>query len=147
MTVAALSMLYLTRLDAGSTYLADILPALLLQGLGLGLIFAPAFAGATAGVRPADAGVASAMVNTSQQVGGAMGTAVLSTLASSATNTYLAANGASPSIVNDAAIHGFTTAFWWAAGIFAFGAVVSALVLRSGVPELAHPGEAALAHS
>ena len=147
MTIAALSMLYLTRLDAGSTYAADILPALLAQGMGLGLIFAPAFAGATSGVRPSDAGVASAMVNTSQQVGGAMGTAVLSTLASSATSSYVAARNATPEILNDAAIHGFTTAFWWAAGIFAFGAIVCGTVLRSGVPELAHPGEAALAHS
>jgi len=147
MTVAALSMLYLTRLEASSTYAADILPALLVQALGLGLIFAPAFAGATSGVRPGDAGVASAMVNTSQQIGGAMGTAVLSTLASSATSAYVAANGASPAALNAAAIHGFTAAFWWAAGIFAVGAVVSAAVLPRGVPELGRPGEAALAHS
>ena len=95
---------------------------------------------------PTDAGVASAMVNTSQQVGGSVGTALLSTLAGSAVTSYIAENGASPEVAQAAAVHGYTTAFYWSAAIFAIGAVVSALVFRSGVPETAPSAEPALAH-
>jgi EmrB/QacA subfamily drug resistance transporter len=140
MVLAATSMVLLAQLTPESTYAANILPALLLQGAGMGLIFSPAFAGATAGVRPSDAGVASAMVNTSQQVGGSIGTAFLSTMAAGATAGFAGDAGA-------AAVHGFTTAFWWAAGIFALGALVAGFVLRSGAPEHAMSVEPALAHS
>jgi EmrB/QacA subfamily drug resistance transporter len=139
MLLAAAAMTYFAQLDPSSTYAADILPALLVQGVGMGLIFAPAFAGATLGVRPSDAGVASAMVNTSQQVGGSIGTAFLSTMAASATAGFAGDPGS-------AAIHGFTTAFWWAAGIFAFGAIVCAVVLPRGVAQPAPVGEPVLAH-
>jgi EmrB/QacA subfamily drug resistance transporter len=139
MALTALAMLYLTRLDADSTYAANVLPALILQALGMGLIFAPAFSGATAGVRPTDAGVASAMVNTSQQVGGSIGTAFLSTMANSAAAGFAGAPAA-------ASIHGFTVAFWWAAGIFAFGAIVCAVVLPRGVVQPSPIGEPVLAH-
>jgi len=71
----------------------------------------------TRGVDPGDAGVASATVNTVQQVGGPLGTALLNTVATSATTTFLAGNAASPAIVVDAAVRGYTTAFWWAAAI------------------------------
>lgn len=143
MLLSSASMVLLAQLDLGSTYAADVLPSLLLQAAGMGLIFSPAFAGATAGVRPADAGVASAMVNTSQQVGGSIGTAVLSTLAASATTSYAAAH---PAAIEAAAVHGYTVAFWWAAGIFAFGAVVCGAVLRSGGLDHAVAAEPALAH-
>jgi hypothetical protein len=77
------------------------------------------------------------MVNTSQQVGGSIGTALLSTMAVSATTDYLAANG--PQLVQEAAVEGYTTAFWWAAAIFALGALITGSLLRSGVrPEMAH---------
>jgi hypothetical protein len=72
--------------------------------------------------------VASAMVSTSQQVGGSIGTALLSTLAVSATHDALAANG-----LRQAAVEGYTTAFWWTAAIFAAGALVTGALLRSGV--------------
>jgi hypothetical protein len=86
------------------------------------------------------------MVNTSQQVGGSIGTAVLSTLASGATSAFLTGRPASPAAIEAAAVHGYTTAFWWAAGIFAVGALVCGLVLRSGVPQHPPVGEPALAH-
>jgi EmrB/QacA subfamily drug resistance transporter len=142
MALASLAMLLLTRIDTGSTYAADVLPSLLLMGLGFGLIFAPSMASATLGVRREDAGVASAMVNTAQQVGGSLGTALLSTLAASSVTGYAQTHGAGPA----AAIHGYTTAFWWSAAIFAAGAVLSAIVLRPGV-QLAEAGaEPAMAH-
>jgi MFS family permease len=146
MLLAAAGMFLLTRLGVDSTYAADVLPALLLQALGMGLIFAPAMAGATAGVAPSDAGVASAMVNTSQQVGGSIGTAVLSTLANSAAASFLVGRQPNPAALAEASVHGYTTAFWWAGGIFAVGALVTGLVMRSGAPQYAAAGEPVLAH-
>jgi EmrB/QacA subfamily drug resistance transporter len=148
MTLAAASMAFFAQLDVDSTYALDILPGLVGLGVGLGLVFAPSFSTATLGVSPADAGVASAMVNTSQQVGGSVGTALLSTLAGSAVSSYVAERSASPDVAAAAAVHGYTTAFWWSAAIFATGAVVSALVLRSGAPQTATApaGEPVLAH-
>ncbi len=87
--VASVGMLLLTQLEIGSSYAALLLPAMLLLGLGMGTAFMPAMSLATLGVQPRDAGVASAMVNTSQQVGGAIGTALLNTIASSATVAYV----------------------------------------------------------
>jgi hypothetical protein len=146
MTLAAAAMVVFTQLTPDSTYAGHVLPGLLIMGLGLGLIFAPSFNNATLGVDPSDAGVASAMVNTSQQVGGSIGTALLSTLAASATTSYLTGRVPSPEVVTQAAVHGYTTAFWWSAAIFATGAVLCGLVLRPGAPQTAPAGEPALAH-
>jgi hypothetical protein len=85
-------------------------------------------------VSAADSGVASAMINTMQQVGGSLGTALLSTLSASATTSYLAGKQPSAAVVAEATVHGYTVAFWCAAGIFAVGAVVCGLLLRSGAP-------------
>jgi EmrB/QacA subfamily drug resistance transporter len=134
MLLAALGMVLLTRIGVDSAYAADVLPSLILIGLGFGLIVAPSFATATLGVPRQDSGVASAMVNTSQQVGGSIGTALLSTLAVSAASDFAALNGPGP----QAAVEGYVTAFWWAAAIFAVGAVVTGALLRSGVRVPAH---------
>jgi EmrB/QacA subfamily drug resistance transporter len=132
--LGALGLVYLTRIGPNSTYAADLLPALLLLGAGLGLTFASAINVATLGVNPEDAGVASATVNTMQQVGGAVGTALLNTLAATAVTSYLRGKTISPKVSELAAIHSYTVAFWVSAGIFASGAVLSALILRSGIP-------------
>jgi EmrB/QacA subfamily drug resistance transporter len=147
MLLATIAMLYLTGLSVDSTYAASVLPALLVAGVGFGLIFAPSFQGATFGVGPSDAGVASAMVNTAQQVGGSIGTALLSTLAASAASGFAATRAPSATLATEAAVHGYTTAFWWSAGIFLFGAFVCGLLLRPGVArEVAPVGEPVLAH-
>jgi hypothetical protein len=104
--------------------------------VGLGLIFAPAMNTATLGVDPGDAGVASATVNTAQQVGGSLGTALLNTVATTATTSFVAGKAAAPAIAAEAAVHGYTTAFWWAAATFAAGAVICGLLLRPGAPRL-----------
>src|SRR6266511_1052207 len=88
MAISAAGMLYLTRLGMHASYAADILPSLLALGVGLGLIFPTTFNNGTRGVDSHDAGVASATVNTSQQVGGSIGTALLSTITASATTAY-----------------------------------------------------------
>jgi MFS family permease len=131
MTIAATGLLFLTRLDLGSAYAADILPGLMIIGFGMGSIMPAAIQTATLGVDRQFAGVASAMVNTSQQVGGSIGTALLNTLAATAATSYIADHlPVSAAVQADAAIHSYNTAYWWAAGFFAFGAILSALLFR-----------------
>jgi len=146
MVLGMAAMLFFTGVSTTSSYAGDVLPGLLVIGAGMGLVFAPAMSTATLGVRPSDAGVASAMVNTGQQVGGSIGTALLSTLASSASADSLAGARPTPALLADAAVQGYVTAFWWAAGIFAVGAVLSALLLRGGAPVLEPGVEPAFAH-
>lgn len=132
MLVAAAGMLYLTRLTLDSTYAAHILPGLVVMGLGIGAVMGTAFGAATLGVDPADAGVASAVVNTVQQIGGSVGTAVLSAVSAAAATAYLTENGADAAAAAQAAMDSYLAAFWWAAGIFVLGAVVCGTLLRHG---------------
>jgi EmrB/QacA subfamily drug resistance transporter len=124
-------MVYLTQLTVTSGYAAGVLPALLILGLGFGLIFAPAINTATTGVRRADSGVASALVNTMQQVGGSIGTSALSTIALTATASYLTAHHASPAAPAIAATHGYTLAFSVSAALLGLGFILAVLLLPS----------------
>lgn len=144
--ISAIGMWVLTMIGLHSGYALHILPAMLLLGVGLGSTFAPAFSLGTLGVQASDSGVASATVNTVQQVGGALGTALLNTIAASAGAAYATSHfvpGGSLDLVKaNAAIHSYTTSFWWAAGIFVLGAVLSAIVLRPGLQQMdADPAE------
>jgi EmrB/QacA subfamily drug resistance transporter len=131
MALGMIGMLYLTRLDLASSYAVDILPPLMILGFGMGSIMPASMQTATLGVDRQFAGVASAMVNTSQQVGGSIGTALLNTLAATAAADYLAARlPASAAVAADAAIHSYATAYLWGAGFFAFGGVLAALLFR-----------------
>jgi EmrB/QacA subfamily drug resistance transporter len=134
MALGAAGMFYLTRLGVSSSYAVDILPTLLILGVGLGLVFATATNSATLGVQPSDAGVASATVNASQQVGGSLGTALLSTVAASATASFLAGSNATAADIARATVHGYTTAFLWSGVIFAVGAVVALVLYKGGRP-------------
>jgi EmrB/QacA subfamily drug resistance transporter len=127
--IAGAGSALLTRITIDSSYDTHVLPALLLLGLGLGLTMAPAISSATAGVRSEDAGVASAMVSVGQQVGGSIGTALLSSFAATATASFITTHSHTPQLAAHAAVHGYTTAFWWSAGIFAIGAIVCGLLL------------------
>jgi len=132
MTLGAIGMFLFTRLTPDSSYVANVLPSLIVLGLGFGLIFAPAISSATFGVARHDSGVASAMVNTMQQVGGSIGTALLSTLAASATASYASSHtGAGTQVL--AAVHGYDRAFTISAAVFVFGAILTAVLLPSGV--------------
>ena len=139
MTLGLIAMVFFTGLSPGAGYAGQVLPGLLIIGLGMGCIFAPAFGTATLGVEPTEAGVASAMVNTSQQVGGSVGTALLSTLFASAATSYATSHQPGPGLRDAATIHGYTVAFWWAAGFFAVGLLVALFVLPSGVAPRAEP--------
>ncbi|MEU1623479.1 MFS transporter [Streptomyces sp. NPDC005722] len=133
--VAAIGMIFLTRLEVGPSYADAILPGLVLLGLGMGAGFMPAMSLATHGVQPRDAGVASAMANTSQQVGGAIGTALLNTLAASATTTYLASHTATTKLAKaQSLIHGYTHAIWWAVAIEAMAALIALTFINAGRP-------------
>jgi len=134
LAIAAVGMWMLTQLDLGSTYVNGVLPATMVFGVGLGLTFSSAMNLATSGVQASDSGVASAMVNTGQQVGGSIGTALLNTLAASAATSYAGSHIGSADLAAQATMHSYTTAFGWAAGILAVGAVICAVLLRAQVP-------------
>jgi EmrB/QacA subfamily drug resistance transporter len=135
MALGAVGMVWLTGLGLDSAYAGDVLPALLVTGLGIGLVMAPAMSLATSGVAADDAGVASASVNTMQQIGGSIGTALLNTLAAGAATSYLEGRDATSKLVRaQAALESYSTAYWWSAGFFAVGALVTVLLYRRGVP-------------
>jgi len=141
MLLGAAAMLWLTRIGAHSGYASALLGPLMVTGAGMGLIFGMVAATGTFGVAPRDAGVASASINTGQQLGGSIGTALLSTIAASATTSYLAGHlhgQPTPQLLQLAAIHSYTTVFWWCAGLFAAGAVICGALLRIG--PLTRPG-------
>ncbi len=170
MLAAASGLAWLTRIGLHSSYPVDVLPPLLLAAGGIGMIMSPSMNTGTSGVRASDAGVASALVNTGQQVGGSIGTSLLNTMAAGAAAAYVAVHmaaariaGAPPAghqaghltagqlaaahraaahqataLAELAQVHGYITAFWWAAGIFACGAAAAVLLFRRGAP--AQPG-------
>jgi len=131
MGLGAVGMLLLTRLSPDSTYAGGVLPSLLLLGVGLGTIMPSSFQSATLRLDPRFAGVGSAMTNTSQQVGGSVGTALLNTLVASAATGYLGSHGpVTPAVAAAAAVHGYTIAFWVCAGVFAAGGILAGLLYR-----------------
>ncbi|MFJ2646293.1 MFS transporter [Streptomyces sp. NPDC087420] len=140
MAMAAVGMAWLTALDLTSTYSAHVLPPLLVIGFGLGLVMPTAMSVSTSGVSAEDAGVASATVNTMQQVGGSIGTALLSTLAASAATNYLSDRKPTPVALAQAQLESYSTAYWWSAGIFAVGAVLALVMYRGGRPQPAPEG-------
>jgi len=131
MLLGAAAMAYLTQITVTSSYASSVLPAMVVLGLGFGMIFAPAINTATAGVRREDSGVASALVNTMQQVGGSIGTSALSTVALTATASYLVAHHASALAPAVAATHGYTMAFAVSAGVLGLGVILAVVLLPS----------------
>ena len=123
MLMVAASLLLLTRLGAHSSYPADVLPALVLLGLGFGLSISPAMNLGTSRIDGPDAGAASALVNTAQQVGGSIGLAVLGTLAASVAAGSTGGREA-------ALLAGYSTTYLWSAVIVAAGALAVAALLR-----------------
>jgi EmrB/QacA subfamily drug resistance transporter len=135
LALGAIGYALVAQIGVHSSYAAYILPAQLLSGAGIGLVFAVATDFAVRGVEPGDAGVASGLVNASNQVGGSIGLALLSTFAATATTHYLAGKHPTPSVIARAAVHGYTTGFWWAAGFFAAGALITGLLLHGRAPQ------------
>jgi MFS family permease len=138
MLAAAAGTAWLAHLSPHTGYAAGVLGPLILAGIGVGMIIAPAINTGTFGVAPQDAGVASATVTVGQMLGGSVGTALLNTVFATAVASYLTAHLAAarligrPALTGLALAHGYDTAFWWIAGIFAAGAAVSGVLLRRG---------------
>ncbi len=128
--LSGVGMVLLTQIGVNTAYVSHVLPGLLVLGLGLGLIFATCFEVGTSGVAAHDSGVASAMANTVQQVGGSIGTAALSTIAATAAASFIASGHTDAAA---AAVHSYSTAFWWSAGVFAVSAVACGLLMQGGV--------------
>ncbi len=126
-SLAALGLLWLTQLPAESAYATHVVPSMLLISLGMGHVFVPLSSTALLGVPNHDAGAASALVNTMQQVGGSLGVAFLNTIATNATVSYATSHGG---VTNAAVVHGFTSAFAIGAGIMALAAIVVATLVR-----------------
>jgi EmrB/QacA subfamily drug resistance transporter len=138
MLVAAGAMAWFAQLAPHTAYADGVLGPLILTGIGLGLVIAPAINTGTFGVAPQDAGVASATVTVGQQLGASVGTSLLNTIFAAAVTSYLTVHIASarvigrPALAGLALAHGYDTAFWWTAGIFAAGAVIGGALLRRG---------------
>jgi EmrB/QacA subfamily drug resistance transporter len=142
---AAAGMALLTRLESDSTYPAHIMPGLILLGLGLGGVMTTAVQGATSGLHHDDTGIASALVNTGQQIGGSISTALLTTIASSATTDYLTSHKPSALAAAQASVEGYTATLAWGSGFFVAGAVIAAFLIPNralkpseGEPVMAH---------
>jgi EmrB/QacA subfamily drug resistance transporter len=139
LVVSAVAMAMLTRIDVQSSYASTILPPLLVMAVGLGLVFAPCFSLGTLGIAPHDAGVASATVNVSQQIGGSIGTALLNTIATSAAIGYVTSHTSgspTPAVLAQAAVHSYRVSFWIGAAIFIVAALIVGPLLRPGIPDL-----------
>ncbi|RII11789.1 putative MFS-type transporter EfpA [Streptomyces sp. YIM 130001] len=137
MVLAAVGMVLLSRLTVHASYAPHVLPALLLLGLGMGLTFMPVYATATARVPAQDAGVASAVLNTVQQMGASLGTVLLNTIATGATSRYVQsddpANGRAT--LDEGMVHGFSVAYWCSAGVLLLAALVAGLTVRPKTPK------------
>ncbi|GAA2599358.1 MFS transporter [Winogradskya consettensis] len=135
---SAASLLLLTRIDLDTEYVTGVLPAILFAGFGTGLIFGSTQNVATSGVATSHSGVASALVNTMQQVGGAIGLALFTYVSATATDRYLSGNADQPTQQTQAlaALSSYHNVFWVAIGIFVVGAGITAATFRSGTIEL-----------
>ncbi len=152
MLAAAGGAAWLAQLGPHTGYATGVLGPLLLAGAGVGMVIATAINTGTFGVAPQDAGVAAATVTVGQMLGGSVGTSLLNTIFASAVASYLTAHLATAQLIGRQALaglalaHGYDTAFWWTAGIFASGAVIAGALLRPGplgqkrTPPPAHGG-------
>lgn len=141
MLFGAGSMVWLAQLSPDSSYTTRILPALLVMGVGLGNVFASGRFAGMQGVDPQDSGVASAMVNTARQVGGSIGTALLSSIFAGAVAARLHGQPSTRQLAAAAAVHGYAIAFWAAAGVFAVGALLVGLLMPRAHLETEPPVE------
>jgi EmrB/QacA subfamily drug resistance transporter len=138
--LAVVGLVLFTRLGVDTSYATHVVPAELVMAFGVGLFFVPLSSTALIGVADHDAGVASALVNTTQQIGGALGTALLVTIATTATTDFFKSHApaaAGPQVLAaHAAVHGYTVAFWWSAAILAVAAAVVGLLIKARKDDL-----------
>src|SRR6059058_1362008 len=151
LALSTVALVLFARLPVHGSYFTDLFPAFIISGLGLALAFVPMSIGALTGVRSADAGIASGLINTTQQIGGAIGVAVATTVATTFTAHYVNAHTGATPLSGPALTHGFAIAFYVLAGLAGLGAVIAALLVESKsqlaeveeLPEVTVPAEAA----
>jgi EmrB/QacA subfamily drug resistance transporter len=136
---AAIGMWLFTKISVDGSYLSTVLPAEIVMSVGVGLAFVALSSTALIGVEDHDAGVASALVNTTQQVGGSLGTALLNTIAATATATYISANGVG--LTAEGLVHGYTVAFNWALGALVLASALSLVLVTKQRPPAQVEGE------
>ena len=133
LVISVLGLLWFARIGVAPAYLLHVLPAEIVVSVGIGIVFVTLSSTALLGVADHDAGVASALVNATQQVGGSLGTALLNTFAAAATATYLTSH---VHAIQASLVHGYHVAFYISAAVLAFGAVSSQILVRAGVQDL-----------
>jgi hypothetical protein len=130
MLFSAAALLLFTQLPVHGQYFWDIFPAFVLSGIGLALSFVPVSIGGLTGVQEADAGIASGLINTTQQIGGAVGLAAAATISTTVTSHYLSSHGAATIQSGAALTHGFEIAFYVLAGLSLLGAAAAAVLIE-----------------
>jgi EmrB/QacA subfamily drug resistance transporter len=141
--LAAIGMAMLTRIGVDTSFWTHVLPAEFVISFGLGVVFGPMSNTALVGVADHDAGVASALINTTQQIGGSLGTALLNTIFTSAVASYLLAHQAQagdPALLGVATVHSYTIAFWVGAGLIGLASVIALVLIRASKDEVASSG-------
>jgi EmrB/QacA subfamily drug resistance transporter len=129
--LASAGLLLYARLPVEGHYFWDLFPAFLLTGIGMAFAFVPMTIGALAGVRPADEGIASGLINTSQQIGGAVGVAAATTISATYTRHYVSGHPGASALGGPALTHGFAIAFYVLAAVTIAAALISAVVVES----------------
>ncbi|MFL6109408.1 MAG: MFS transporter, partial [Marmoricola sp.] len=130
---AALGMYLFTLITVDGSYLSHVLPAQIVMSVGIGTAFVALSSTALVGVRDHDAGVASALLNTTQQIGGSLGTALLNTIAATATSTYISVHGAART--PEGLVHGYTVAFTWGLGALLLASLLSLMLVTKQRPQ------------
>src|SRR5213082_2582128 len=138
LALSTVALVLFARLPVDGHYFTDLFPAFLISGVGLALAFVPMSIGALTGVRPADAGIASGLINTNQQIGGAIGVAAATTIATTFTTRYVDVHVGTTAFSGGALTHGFQIAFYVLAGVAALGAALAALLTepKASAPEV-----------
>ena len=131
LVLSTVALVLFAQLPVDGHYFWDLFPAFIISGLGLALVFIPMSIGALTGVRPADAGIASGLISTSQQIGGAIGVAAATTIATTFASHYVSSHPGATAFSAPALVHGFQIAFYALAGAAAVGAVLAALLIES----------------
>ena len=130
MLLSAGALFLYTQLPVHAQYFWDIFPVFVLSGIGLALSFVPVSIGGLTGVQPADAGVASGLINTTQQIGGAVGLAAAATISTTVTSHFVSSHGPASLVTGTALTHGFEVAFWVLAALALVGAVAAAVLVE-----------------
>jgi MFS family permease len=142
LALSTVALVLFAQLPVAGHYFWNLFPGFIISGLGLALVFIPMSIGALTGVRPADAGIASGLISTSQQIGGAIGVAAATTIATTSTNHYVHSHLGTTAFSGAALTHGFQVAFYALAAAAAVGGVLAA-IMTEWQPAQAEPAHRA----